>query len=214
LIEIQKIIFKTKKELTEYIRHRISTYNIQEKLNFEDFRFFSELFRLHPRYTNKSGSSGIKHIYVDTNKYGNKGLFIIRNDHSTTDISWTECVTQTKKLQEIKLACRSSVSNQIITFITNYKKSHSVYRSAYSDKIISSDQLEVDHFNPTFDVLFNKWYEENKNILDFSINYADNVQGTFFSNIHTESSFSLYHFKYANLRIVSKEENRGILRKC
>lgn len=154
-----------------------------------DKQFLHTLIKLHPNYEKKKGC-GIKDFVVKPTIYNSIGFFIIRNDGSTTDFSYKQCISPRTKLTKIRLACRSAIRPYIKKFKTD------------RDKII--------HHIKLFSEIVNVWLQTNKNI-DLTINKTeDNCQEIFFINQQTINSFIKFHNKMAKIVEISKEEHKLI----
>lgn len=90
-LTIQGEYFPRKEDVEERVRALILKYNPMTSLTGPDEQFCLELFKYHPRYTQKCGV-GILRIQVRLDKYGKKCFHLLRVDGSDEDISWTKCV--------------------------------------------------------------------------------------------------------------------------
>jgi hypothetical protein len=96
-------VFTTKKELEKRIREDIvNKYKNGENLNNEDFTFMLDLLKNHPYYQTKIGC-GVVAMYINQNPvyWQTRTFYIIRQDKTETDFSWTECLKQTPKIQKV-----------------------------------------------------------------------------------------------------------------
>ena len=176
----------TKKDLIEQCRKIL----YKETIDTEDKVFLKELLKSHPEYDMKVGC-GIKDFFVEKTTYGTLGFNIIREDGSTTDFSFMQCVSPKSKLTEIKCACRTAIRPTI--------------------EILRKDSsLIVHHHFISFDRIVSSWLRNNPD-LDLSINETqDNSQETYFLNPNTIKSFIQYHQDKATLVQLNQEQHKEI----
>lgn len=182
------ILFEKKKDNLYFCRKIL--YNKNEIIGNDDL-FLREILKLHPEYYLKKGC-GIKGFFRKKNIYGKMGFYILRFDGTTTDFSFIKCISNPKKHNEYKMACRNSIKYFLKKFST------------------TNDNIIHHHFKP-FKIIYSEWFEINKNILDFTINPTkDNDQETYFLNNKTSKSFHDYHFKNCFLLEMTKEQHKYI----
>ncbi len=110
--------FKTKKQLTEHVRHIIRMLG-PGIVPFEHHELFMWLVERHPEKALKIGH-GIKEFQIIQNVLNPKalGLEIIRIDGSKIDISWLTCIKgkQASPESNLEQAMRSAIRPQIDDF--------------------------------------------------------------------------------------------------
>jgi hypothetical protein len=87
--------FRTKGELTQFIRTIVGRYEIGDFLNEEDKRFCLSLFESHSDYPQKL-YPGVERIQLLIQKKGTRGFQIHKVGGESDDISWTHCVSNIK----------------------------------------------------------------------------------------------------------------------
>ena len=175
------------------------------------------VFVKHSRWDIKKGV-GIDHIEVRLNsRYkNNKEFWIVRTDGTETDISYTKCLSSkhNEKINEIKKACRTAIEPEIIKVKNTVK--FPFLCPILGIQINDIDQIEIDHYNLTFEELFKKWIsdkdvDELYNKLLSSKKDGETI--TEFDDIDIINEFVDFHNKNTHLRAVSKKANQAELRK-
>lgn len=221
---INGIEFKTKKSLKEYVDNIKKKYPLGQSIrnsNFEDFEFLCEFFKLHYEYDIKKGV-GIQDIIVErnTNFQMDTCFYIVRLDGSKIDISVKVCLDGTNKDTPeslLTIACRNVTRPYLQQFRENYFRTTSkelcicpitgiqlTWNNSDTDhaypqtfKQIVSDFIEV------FDIDITKIQYTNTSGVDNTVLFKEKSLADLFYN---------YHATVANLRVVSREANRKILR--
>lgn len=88
-------VFSKKGDLRDHMRAMVSKYDIGEYISSEDMKFCLELFKSHSDYPQKL-APGVSKIQLLIQKEGSKGFQIHKNDGTSDDISWTDCVANRK----------------------------------------------------------------------------------------------------------------------
>lgn len=211
-IILNNIKYNTKKEVIKIIQKILNNNSLNIWLKKEDTTILLSLLKYHPNYTTKKGV-GIIGFKIQLNKYKKRSFIIYRQDKSYTDFSYLKCITHPSLEYYIKQACRESVSKDIIKFKQLIFNKHNIVKCKVSNVIVEFNKCHVDHYNPTFKILFSNWRRyKNITIKDLNIS-IDNTISTSFSNLLLKEDFKNYHNKYTNLRIVSPEINLRLLRK-
>ena len=89
LIQIGKLIFKTKKDALAHFKQILNSYDFGEKLNPKDFDDICALLKIHEKSKEKIGS-GIKEIEIAEIRYKTKCFNLIRTDLSADIFSYTK----------------------------------------------------------------------------------------------------------------------------
>ena len=87
--------FRTKLELTSYVRNLIAQYPVGSRVSLKDKKFLESLFQFHPDAERKL-SGGVSDVEVRLDEYGHKHFFLYDNQGGSEDISWTKCVSNAK----------------------------------------------------------------------------------------------------------------------
>jgi hypothetical protein len=87
--------FRTKTDLTSFVRQLISQYVIGSHISDEDRKFLVALFEYHPDAARKL-KAGVSEVEVRLDDYGHKHFYIYNRAGGGEDISWTKCVSNAK----------------------------------------------------------------------------------------------------------------------
>ena len=191
------------------------TYNSGSKVVDKPSADFliKNIFSNHLRWKNKVGV-GIDHIEVGPNGYGGKCFFIVRIDGSSTDISYVKSITPEKPIDYVYRACRTAIRPIIKK---EREKIELPFVCPITNEIIYNiDDIHIDHYDLTFDEVFNEWIKDKdinelfNKTLDSS---KDNSTITYFDDKEIIKDFVEFHNNHTHLRAVSKKANLGELRK-
>lgn len=181
-------------------------------LTLDDKKFLASIFINHPNWLEKRGV-GVKDISRMRTPYGKIGFQIIRKDGTSTDISFIESITPSSPLQKIKRACRTACKSEILKFKSNIN--WGIDTCALSNEVLYNDNTDIDHYDLTFNELFNLWIKD-KDIKLLNNNLAkskDNVFEDYFEDAEINEDFLKFHNKNSKLRAVTKNINRSFLKK-
>ena len=197
--------FGSNKEIEEYTRDKITKLGLCSSIKSEDISFYyflKDLFLRHPRYMEKEVDKAIDFIIVQNglNKNAYEINFILNNGRIES-ISWIKCAKETKQnpMVGFKMACRTSVDDQIYIYRSKANKVCSICSSR--------KELEVDHVIH-FEKLLSDFLLSNKMKLPSSFDKDKYHRECFkpkdkkFGDIWKE-----YHKKHAILRILCKNCN-------
>lgn len=201
-----------KKQKTEKCREILYKYNVNEKVTLkEDHEFLMSIFENHSEWEQKQGY-GIEFISIAKNKF-NKCFQLNRVDGTTTDISFTHCIKERSKLDEVKKACRSAIRDEIAKFkIDNVQ--YGITICPFTNEVLTSENTHIDHYDMTFNQMFNLW------AINYTIEHLysminetkDNDVETYFTDDEVKQHFVTFHNKHCKLRAVSKKANLSILK--
>ena len=180
--------------------------------NQDEISFLFSIFELHSDWDLKKGV-GIKSISVIETRFNNKCFQINRTDGSYTDISFKESITNTSKKSTVKKACRTAIRDQVDIF-RNRNVTYGVSRCPFTDEVLTEGNTHIDHYDLTFDEMFNLWIiEQNFDYLLSKVNKTnDNSLTTRFTDDVIIDGFILFHNSKCKLRAVSKNANLSILK--
>jgi len=162
-MKINNKIYNTKSEIINLIRKILNSNKKEAWLNDKDSKILLDLLKNHPSYTLKKGC-GIKGFQIRKTQYGKNGFVLYRTDGSYTDFSYLQCISNPTLLTKIKQACRTAISEEIIKFKIKSFGSKQTIKCAISKTNLSFNNCHVDHYNPSFKNIFNKWIKD-KNII-------------------------------------------------
>ena len=169
------------------------------------------IFENHSDWELKKGV-GISSISVVKNMF-NKCFQLNRLDGTFTDISFTHSITNRSKSYEVKKACRNAIRNCIVKF-RNENVIYGVSVCPISGEILSKENTHIDHYDLTFDLMFNLWIvQQDFDYLFSKINETkDNCVLTCFTDVNITNDFIAFHNQNSKLRAVSINANLSILK--
>lgn len=204
----------TKKEKTKRCQEILYGSKEMFIINRDDVDFLLYIFENHPNWEDKKGS-GIYCISTTRTPNGTFCFEIHRTDGTKTDISFTKCITNPSKVSQIKAACRFAIKHEVI----NFKKENVIYGvtpCAISGIILQKDNVHIDHYELTFNEMFNLWINQeeiNEEYLFEQIEPTkDNTFDTRFKDKDIEIDFLAFHNKHCKLRAVTPTVNLSLLR--
>ena len=201
-----------KTQLTKIARYILkNTKGIVEKKH-SDF-LIKHIFSNHPNFKEKVGC-GIHHIEVRHNKYNQDNFYIVRIDNTSTDISYVKSLKYPNKYSRVMRACRSAVYGEIQK---ERDKIELPFVCPLTSEIITDKHLiHIDHYDLTFEELFNRWVSDKDIDYLYSLTLdskKDNSLDTYFTDQEIINDFISYHNKNTHLRAVSANANLSVLRK-
>lgn len=209
VVRIQGQTFSTKKSLKEKCKEILNSYKDGVRLNLFDEEFMIDFFTQLAK-SNKLKGLKIVEVYVrKSKKFPNLQFWIKREDGTETDISYLNCISPRKKIDEISDACRRAVES----IIMEYKIKH-VYPTTSDlsrQSIVCLDEAEVDHYDMDFVELVNNWVSLNggeEKIYSKINETEDGSEITEFTDGALVESFIQYHNSHTHLRLITVEENR------
>lgn len=159
----------------------------------EEQEFLKELLKDHPHYENKKGI-GINYIFTTTNIYNNNSFYIMRDDGTTTDFSYYQCIQPRTTKSKISAACRHAVKD----FVMNQR---------------TKENTHIHHKELSFSKIVEDWLRENTEI-DLTIKESKDMQEHIeFKNKDTIKSFYNFHKHRALLEEIEVSKHVDIHRK-
>jgi len=203
-----------KKQKTDECRRILNKYNAGERItDVNESLFLISIFENHTNFIDKKGV-GIDYFSVEKTPYNTNCFVINRVDGTSTDISFMHSITKRSDMIKLKMACRNSIKNTVI----KYRYDNVVYgvsKCAISGEILTEGNVHIDHYNDTFDGVFNRWIKElNIKELVSKLNKTqDNNFETHFTDIDVVNNFIIFHDANTHLRAVTKQINLSLLKK-
>ena len=215
-ITVYETEFKTKKSLREHIRKILYSYPDGQILNTVDFTFMLALLERHEDPKRKIGC-GVDFMYVKRNPvFKNMGFWLARTDGTETDFSFEICLKHETKLQKFKSACRTTISDDIISFRDRFfSQSETPTCEVTGDQLHKWDS-HVDHVPPmTFDNIVKEF------VMDLGIDVEkvelltaeDGRVRNELADGMLRDQFRLYHLGVADLRVISPLANLSIVKR-
>lgn len=209
----KELTIKDKKKVCRYILNDTDVNGIV-KPHYANW-LIKNVFVKHWRWEIKKGV-GIDHIEVRLCSGYNhtKEFWIVRTDGTETDISYIKCLSPNDKIKEIKKACRTAIEPEIIKVKNTVK--FPFLCPILGIQINDMEQIEIDHYDLTFEELFKKWISD-KDVDELYNNLLSSKKDgetiTEFDDIDIINDFVDFHNKNTHLRAVSKKANQSELRK-
>lgn len=198
--------FKTKKEVKDFFSSMLWRYNPGEVINANDSNYLLDLIKNHDDFENRL-SGEVDHFFISKDGFGTQNFNIKFTDKRTESFSYLNCINQRTALSKFSLACRNSVYKDINSIKKEFFSKNTTRTSQISNRIITYEDSEVDHVNPTFnhirDSFIRLW-----NIDINKVEYMKNIKSTWFKDKDLENRFRKYHNNSAYFLIVHKDENR------
>lgn len=208
--------YKSKAALQKAIRAILERYQPGQWLGQSDFDMIYDVLAMHPKVDAKMGA-GVQAIGVRLNtEYRRKEFFVRRVDGSETEFSYLKCLQPPTHQAEFTKACRELIAPGIITFKTNFFRKHTRPVCQITGERLTMDNSHVDHVAPnTFRNLLDDF------IRDYGIDIhgvelisgGDNVSLVKIADEGIAQAWTTYHWKRAQLRVISAEANLSLARK-
>jgi len=196
----------------EAVRSVLYAYPIGATLRDDDLMFVLSVLRGHPEWDLKRGR-GIRSVQIEQNNFSSRGFWLTRIDGSRTDISYRKSLTAPSHPQRVKAAFRVEIWRQINAFKKRYLIPGA--RCAVSEALLIPHDTHVDHYDPVFEVLtYDFMWDNYLNFNNIKLSPTrDGVVGTDLQDREIALEWSKFHKDRANLRLVTKAVNLGVLRR-
>lgn len=224
----KKTFDEEKKELSAILnKHKIGDYTSEEETTI-----ITSFFRqYHPEWYEKTKCMEVvKYNIISNNHHCRNGRCFelelsngYKDDIGYGSLRKNPPNPEKYKRQQITAACREAVrKSRIIPFLNSIvakKKRGEIIYSEFSKLPIDSiNDIQIDHYDLTFDELVEKYIEskgENAiNILYSAVNMGERQSTiTKFTNNEIIDDFISFHDKNTHLRIVTKQENLSELKR-
>lgn len=198
----------TQKEITERCKSILGKTPIDGYVDdIKDFNFLLESFALCPYFDMKTQGQRIKAIQKrKTGSYGTCCFYLIREDGSCTDISYTKMFRKDPQTDDVLTALRTAIDPIISDFRRTFKPFD--YEGKHIEKVEDAD---VDHYDLKFRELASIWIELKGGIAELikRVNATDDGSTeTCFTDETLISEFQEFHNAHTHLRFLPKEVNR------
>jgi hypothetical protein len=192
------LTFTSKTKLEQYaksIKNKIGLTDSVKKSHPDDYNFFLDLFKRHPKYNEKKLIEMVD-IFIKRNHTNDLALYFLKEDGTTDDISIYVCA-QEKEKDDFKIAMRDSIDDQIRDF-----REKNVYRCARCYTTDKSKQYDVDHIHE-FEKLKKEFLETTKLPTPTEFQEGEDHQKVFLPiDNDFEKSWQSFHKENARLRIL------------
>lgn len=198
--------FKTKKQVKDFFSSMLWRYNPGDIVSENDCNYLLDLIKNHNDFENRLNGE-IDCFFISKDGFGSQNFNIKFTDKRTESFSYLNCISPKNHLSKFTSACRNAVSKDIIQLKNDFFNNQQYKISQISDKIITYENSEVDHVNPTFnhirDSFINLW-----NVDIEKVEYMKNIKSNWFADKALENRFIKYHKATSYFLIVHKDENR------
>lgn len=177
--------------------------------DIEDFNFLLGSFALCPYFDMKAQGQKIKAIQKrKSGSYGTCCFYLIREDGSSTDISYTKMFRVDPNMEDVLNALRTAIDPIISEYRRNFKPF--IYEGVYIENVEDAD---VDHYDLKFRELAAKWIELKGGVsaLIKKVNGTEDGNSvTCFVDESLKEEFQIFHNNNTHLRFLPKEVNRSM----
>lgn len=200
--------FQTKSALENEIRRVIAKYQIGDRVVGHDEKFLMCVLSHHYQWETKAGV-GVARLEKRRNHtpYGSSdGIWIVRVDGSSVDISWRVPISPPTHEANVHIAARYEILEQRNAAVVGIT---SEYLCPVCGRAIPADERHVDHTPPlTFASLIDSFV-----LLHQGMSYADvhldekHLSELRFSDRVLAEQWQDFHRSLAKLRVIHKNEN-------
>lgn len=198
----------TQEERKEKCRDILKKTPVNESVkDSNDFNFLLESFALSSYFEMKT--KGQKIIDIQKRKTGSFGTFcyyLIREDGTCTDISFTKIFRKDPQTDDVLAALRTAIDPIISKFRRTFKPG--IYEGKYIEKVEDAD---VDHYELKFKEFASIWIDSKGGIAELikKVNTTeDGSTVTCFIDEALNEDFRAFHNSHTHLRFLPKEINR------
>lgn len=198
----------TQKEITDRCKSILAKTPVNGFVkDTEDFNFLLESFALCPYFDMKTQGQRIKAIQKrKTGSYGTCCFYLIREDGSCTDISYTKMFRKDTLTDDVLAALRTAIDPIISEFRRSFKPFD--YEGKHIEKVEDAD---VDHYDLKFRELASIWIEQKGGVAELinKVNATEDGSAiTCFTDEMLNEDFREFHNAHTHLRFLPKEINR------
>lgn len=172
----------------------------------EDYNFLLESFALCPYFDMKTQGQSLKAIQKRrTGSYGTCCFYLIREDGSCTDISYTKMFRKDILTDDVLAALRTAIDPIISEFRQTFEPFD--YEGKHIEKV---EDANVDHYDLKFKELASIWIEQKGGVSELrnKVNATDDGSTvTCFTDETLNAEFREFHNAHTHLRFLPKEVN-------
>lgn len=179
-------------------------------LDRETSAMIFDVLSMHP-YADEKIGVGVQAFGVQRNpQYGKKEFVVYRTDGSSTEFSYLKCLKSRTNKADFTQALRQAVAGGIIAFQRQYFKQAANPVCPLTGITLTPQNSHVDHIHPqTFSSLvegFVRGYKMDINSVEL-LSGGDNNCIVQLKDKYLEKAWIEYHWRYAQLRVVSARAN-------
>lgn len=215
--EIAGVTYRTKAALEERIRSILYAVPLGTRLDGENLEFMYAVLERHPDADQKIGS-GVAGIRVDRPPaYGGRCFFVDRDDGSSTDFSFKECLRPSTKLEQFKAAARNEIADQKIEFKLAFFRENAARRCPDTGELLTLDSAHVDHAGDyPFERILAEFIDTHRvdvDAVELTGKRQDNVAEERFAEPALAAAFARFHQERAKFEVVSRRANLSLRRR-
>lgn len=205
-------LFITKTQLRDTIRERIATAPIGRPLTGQLSEFLCGVLQFHRRWPQKVGC-GIRHLEIRRNRGKALGIWIVRMDGTEADISWVKVLSRPSARQDVLAAARDEIRYQSDRVLCDFFAESGRFCPVLGHEI-TQDDVHVHHAGVPFHKIVTNWLaREGLDYGDVITTDCEDGQYSRFADPDLAGRWRQYHQYHANLQVVSKIANLGVLTK-
>ncbi len=198
----------TQKEITNRCKLILNKTPFNQSIESkEDFEFLLYAFSLSPYFEMKTQGQRIVDFQKRNSKtFNTPCFFLMREDGSCTDISYSKIFRKAPKTDDVLAALRTAIDPIISKFRYSFKPFE--YEGRFIERVEDAD---VDHYNLKFREFASIWIEENGGVDELfkKVNSTeDGCTKTYFVDEKLNEDFRAFHQLHTHLRFLPKEINR------
>lgn len=211
--EIAGHTFETQKDLVAHVQAILRRYSAPARLEGDDAAVMGDLLLRHPRAEEKIGV-GVAAIWIRRNLGGfGNGFFVERNDGTSVDFSYKQCIRPQTNASKAKFAFRRAIDTQVIAVKRDTFGPYDVLTCPITGEPMSWDTAHVDHEPPlTFAALLAEYCELRGVDLDTLELFEPRSGIGKILPIAIEQDWAAWHEARAKLRVISAEANIKLVR--
>lgn len=197
--------FTTKEAIQKRCQQILQQYQFTQQVTGQDLDIVFHIYSMHP---DKPQDKAIKHISVEKSRYKTLYFLVHYEDGTQDDFSYIKALEgklMTPR-QHFVEAARLIIGNQVNTFKKDVFRRGRVF-CAVNGEELDWDSAHVDHFEPTFDEIIDRWISANPALIETLTYTHVKGLGKTLTDKSVETAFAKFHKKHANLRVVSAQWN-------
>lgn len=194
-LKLADLCFKTKTDAQRFVSSFLKN---NKSISAENKPWVYELFKLHPRYSEKS--INMKDIIIQKH-LGNNHFGILYNNGTTDDFSYNKCLSGDRHFHDIKKTMRLLIFDQTYSFKLEKFKINPSQTCETCHCVLFNDSLAtVDHIN-----FFSNIADQ---FIKLYLNVDANQMSKLLKDPNMISLWKEFHLKNASLRLLCKSCNQ------
>lgn len=213
-ITVSRLSFNTKKALLDYTRTILTRYEAGDCLNSEDFDFIRALLDRHPESASKVGCGlAAVQVYIPSlwanSRTRHKGFLAVREDGSTVDFGFHQCISPRNPKSQFNEGCRGAVATQILDFRNKvFRANGGRVLCPCEDRLIEVKDCHIDHHPVLFIEIVDSFVaQHNIDVASVAYEEVEFASKPKFKDHNLERDWKDFHKKHAILRVISSGAN-------